>query len=117
MVGPRGPPACEPRGGPLCDKGPMAGRRPGHTLQSAARGGGRSEGEGIMKMSIRHGTFVVSATFVAAFALGACYPDDIERAEELDTVTTVFNSQANFAANRRYSIADSVQHIPNEGAV
>jgi len=70
-----------------------------------------------MKMSIRHGTFVVSATFVAAFALGACYPDDIERAEELDTVTTVFNSQANFAANRRYSIADSVQHIPNEGAV
>lgn len=47
----------------------------------------------------------------AALGLVSCYPGTIEDEEELDTVTTLFDPEENFAQNQTYALADEIVHL------
>jgi hypothetical protein len=59
----------------------------------------------------------VCTALLAAVGIAACFPDDLTSVDELDTVTTVFKQDADFGALQRYTIADSVLHLPDEGSI
>ena len=46
-----------------------------------------------------------------ALGLVSCYPGTIEDEEELDTVTTLFDPEEDFAQNQTYALADSIVHL------
>jgi hypothetical protein len=54
---------------------------------------------------------LAACSLVALSAAAGCYPDQITDVEDLDTVTTLFDSTASFSTARTYSVIDSVVPI------
>jgi hypothetical protein len=59
----------------------------------------------------RHIFIFCSSLFVAAFIFISCYPGDPLSTGELDVVTTLFDSRANFATKLTYAMPDTVIHL------
>jgi hypothetical protein len=56
-----------------------------------------------------------AALAATALTLAACYPDDINSADDLDTVTTLFDREQDFGAIGTYVLVDSVVFIDADG--
>ncbi len=54
---------------------------------------------------------IAAATLVLPLVVAACYPDQLSDVEDLDTVTTVFDTGADFSVKRTYALVDSVVPI------
>jgi hypothetical protein len=63
-----------------------------------------------VNLTLRH-----AALATMALTLAACYPDDINSADDLDTVTTLFNQQQDFGAIGTYVVLDTVVFIDGDG--
>jgi hypothetical protein len=63
-----------------------------------------------VNLTLRH-----AALAATALTLAACYPDDLTNAEELDTVTTLFDKTRDFGAIGTYVLIDSVMFIDGDG--
>lgn len=65
---------------------------------------------------MRHARPRTLLTAAAALALGVgCYPDRIDNTQDLDTVTTIFDSQGDFAGAKRFALPDSIVVLAAEG--